>query len=88
MVLILVILVLILVRVIQSTLLRSSRLLLGKGRGGGHGHTEPSSQKLSSSSGKEKGWWSRSHRAFFLEALLLFWEKEGVVVMVRQSLLL
>ena len=40
------ILVLILVRVIQSILLRSSRLLLGKGRGGGHGHTEPSSEHL------------------------------------------
>ena len=53
-VLILVILVLILVRVIQSILLRSSRLLLGKGRGGGHGHTEPSVQKLSSTAGRGK----------------------------------
>ena len=42
------------VMVIQSLLLRSSPLLLGKGRGGYHGQTEHSSETLSSSSGKGK----------------------------------
>ena len=55
--------------------------LLGKGRVGGHGHTEPSFQKLSCSAGKGKGWWSWSYS-------LLFWEREEVVVIVMKSLVL
>ena len=39
----------------RQALLLKSFPLLGKGRGGGHGHTEPSSQELSSFSGKGKG---------------------------------
>ena len=60
--------------VIQSILLRISLPLLGKGRGGGHGHTEPSSEKFSSS-GKGEEWWPWSHTTFFSKALFLFWEK-------------
>ena len=32
--------------------------LSGMGRGGGHGHRQPSSEKLSISSGNLTGWWS------------------------------
>ena len=46
------------VMVIHSLPLKGSPPLLGNGRGGGHGHTHPSSVKLPSSSGKVKGWWS------------------------------
>ena len=38
--------------------------LSGMGRGGGHGHTQPSSEKLSISSGEWKGWWSWSYTSF------------------------
>ena len=50
--------------------------------------TQPSSQKLSSSLWKGKGWWSWPYRAFFSKALLFCWEREGVVVMVIQLSLL
>ena len=43
------------VMVIHSLPLRSSPPLLGNGKDGGHGHTEPSFQKLSSSAGEGKG---------------------------------
>ena len=42
--------------VIQSLFLKSSIPLLGKDWGVGHGHTEPSSEKLSTSSRTGKGW--------------------------------
>ena len=51
------------VTVIHSLSLESSRPLLGKGSGCGHGHTQPSSGKLSSSYGKGKGWRSWSYTA-------------------------
>ena len=38
--------------------------LSGMGRGGGHGHKQPSSEKLSISSGNLKGWWSWSYTSF------------------------
>ena len=44
------------VMVIQSLLPKVCPVPLGIGRGGGHGHTQPSSQKLSSSYEKGKGW--------------------------------
>ena len=40
------------VMIIQILLLKSSPFLLGNGRGDGHDHTEPSSEKLSFSFGK------------------------------------
>ena len=69
------------VMITHSLPLRSCTPLLGKGRDGGHGHTESSFQKLSSSDGKGKGWWSLSYS-------LLFWEREEVVVIVIKGLLL
>ena len=42
--------------VIQSLFLKSSIPFLGKDWGVGHGHTEPSSEKLSTSSRTGKGW--------------------------------
>ena len=45
--------------VIQSIFLKSLHLL-GNAGDGGHGHIEPSSEELSSSAGKGKGWWSCS----------------------------
>ena len=54
----------------------------GKGRGGGHGHTQPSLEGLPSSSGKYKGWWSWSYTSFLCKASLLFWESAGVVVRI------
>ena len=74
------------VMMIQSLPLKSSSPLLGKGRGSGHGHTKTSSEKLSSSSWKGTGRWSWSYKAFFSKALLLFLEREGVVVMVIHNL--
>ena len=74
--------------VAHSLPLRSCPPLLGKGRGGDHGHTELSFQKLSSFAGKGKGWWSWPYRAFFSKALLLCWEREGVVVIAIQLSLL
>ena len=44
------------VMVIQSFLPKDCLVPLGIGRGGGHVHTQPSSQKLSSSSWNGKGW--------------------------------
>ena len=76
------------VMVAHSLPLRSCPPLLGKGRDDGHGHTEPSFQRLSSFAGKGKGWWSWPYRAFFSKALLFCWEREGVVVMVIQLSLL
>ena len=49
--------------------------------------SEPYPYKLSSSFGKGKGWWSWSYTAFLWRALLLFLEREGVVVMVIQGFL-
>ena len=43
------------VMVIHICLLRVSSPPLGKGRGGGHGHTQPSAQKFASSSWKREG---------------------------------
>ena len=59
----------------------------GKGRDGGHGHTQPSFGELSSSFWNGREWWSWSYRAFFSKALL-GWEREGMVVMVVQLSLL
>ena len=67
--------------VIHSLLLKSPPPLLGKGRDGGHGHIGPSSQTLSSSAGKWKGW-SWSYTSFLCKASPLFWEREGTVVRV------
>ena len=53
------------VMVIHSLPLRSSPPLLGNGRDAGHGHTQPPSKKLSTSSWKGKGWWSWPYRAVF-----------------------
>ena len=87
------------VKVIQSLLLRSSPLLLGKGRGGGHllswDKVRVSVMVMQSLLKalllfweREWGWWSWSYRAFFAEPLLLPWEREGVVVKVIQSRIL
>ena len=44
------------VMVIHSLPLKSFPPFLGNGRGLGHGHTQPSSEKNSSSYGKGEGW--------------------------------
>ena len=43
------------VMIIQRPLLKSHLILLGEGMGGGHGHTEHSSENVASS-GTGKGW--------------------------------
>ena len=75
----------VMVKVIHSLLLKSSPPP-GKGSGDDHGHTQPSSGKLSSSSGKWKTWWSWPYTAFLWKDLPLFWKMEGMVVMVIHSL--
>ena len=65
---------------IQNPLLKSSPLLLGKGRISGHGHTSPSSEKVSFSAGKQKRGGGHGHTELPSEKLSsLFWEREWVV---------
>ena len=73
----------------RAFFLNSFPSLLGKRRGGDHGHTEPSSEKLSSHLlGKGRGGPILIIIIVSIIVLLLFWEREGLVVMVIQSLLL
>ena len=67
--------------VIQGPLFKSSPLLLGRGRGGGHGHT-------AFSSWQENGCGCQGHTEPPSEKGLLFLERQEVAVMVIQGLLL
>ena len=51
-------------QVTHNLLLRSCLPPLGTGRGGGHGHTEPPSERLSSSVGRERQGGGHGHTAF------------------------
>ena len=61
--------------VVHSFLLRNDPPLLGKERSD-RGHRSPPS------SGEGKGWWACSYTAFCLEALILYWEREGVIMAI------
>ena len=69
------------VMVIHRLPLKSFPPLLGMGSDGGHGHTHPSPEKLSSLRNL-RGWWSWSYTFFFCKASLLFWEREGMVLRI------